>query len=78
MLVKRLSNSVSGIACLAARRLGEPERPFVHEWVLDVEVVFVMENGDLFVVGGPRSTILASVISLLSVLAVGPSSILCW
>ncbi len=78
MLVKRLSNSVSGIACLAARRLGEPERPFVHQGVLDVEVVFVMEDGDLFVVGWPRSTVLVGVVTLLSVLAMGTSSIYCW
>ena len=30
---------------LAARGLGEPERPCVHERVLDVEVLGIMEDG---------------------------------
>lgn len=35
------------ITHLLARRLGEPERPLMHEWVLDGEVVWVMEDGDI-------------------------------
>lgn len=34
---------------LLARGLGEPEGPLVHERVLDIEVVWVMENGDISV-----------------------------
>lgn len=33
--------------CLAARRLGKPQSPLVHQRVLDVEVVLVMEDCDL-------------------------------
>lgn len=32
---------------LLARRLGEPESPIVHQRVLDVEVIWVMEDGDI-------------------------------
>ena len=31
---------------LAAGRLGEPEGPVVHQRVLDIEVILVMENCD--------------------------------
>ena len=31
---------------LSARRLGEPQRPVVGEWVLDVKVVGIVEDGD--------------------------------
>ena len=34
--------------CLATRRLGKPQSPLVHQRVLDVEVVLVMEDCDLF------------------------------
>ncbi len=45
-----LANASRGDAaqtCLATRGLGEPQRPLVHERVLNVEVVLVMEDGDL-------------------------------
>lgn len=35
--------------CLSTWWLGEPESPFVHQWMLDVEIVFVMEDSDGFV-----------------------------
>ncbi len=36
-------------ACLSTWWLGEPESPLVHQWMLDVEIVFVMEDSDGFV-----------------------------
>lgn len=53
---------------LAARGLGEPERPCVHERVLDVEVLWVVEDGaDLAlasgVVGGRLFLALGGVLS---------------
>jgi hypothetical protein len=33
---------------LATWRLGEPQCPLVHQWVLNIEVVLIMEDGDLF------------------------------
>lgn len=39
-------------ACLSARWLGEPESPFVHQRMLDVEVLWIMEDGDLLWVIG--------------------------
>lgn len=36
-------------ACLSTWWLGEPESPLVHQGMLDVEIVFVMEDRDGFV-----------------------------
>lgn len=33
--------------CLATGRLGKPQSPLVHQGVLDVEVVLIMEDCDL-------------------------------
>lgn len=33
---------------LSARWLREPQRPVIYQWVLDVEVFRVVENGNLF------------------------------
>lgn len=35
----------------AARGLGEPQRPCVHERVLDIEVLGIVEDGANFTVG---------------------------
>ena len=34
---------------LSARGLGKPQRPFVHQGVLDIEVVRIVEDSDLLV-----------------------------
>lgn len=38
--------NLSNIVYLSARGLGEPEGPFVHQRVLHVEVLGVVEDGD--------------------------------
>jgi len=35
--------------CLSTRWLGEPKSPLVHQWVLDIEVVLVVEDSDLLI-----------------------------
>lgn len=37
---------------LATRGLGEPERPLVLKRVLDIEVLLVVEDGDILAFGG--------------------------
>ena len=38
---------ISTYIYLATGRLGEPQGPLVHQWVLDVEVVLIMEDSNL-------------------------------
>jgi hypothetical protein len=45
VLAQPARNAVQAATYLAARRLGEPQRPCVHEGVLDVEVLRVVEDG---------------------------------
>lgn len=42
-------NNKSLGACLSTWWLGEPESPLVHQRMLDVEIVFVVEDSDWFV-----------------------------
>jgi hypothetical protein len=37
------------VVALSTGWLGEPQRPLVHERVLDVEVVLIVKDGDLLV-----------------------------
>jgi len=46
--VSRWKASRSAQTHLSRGWLSEPERPLVHQRVLDIEVVFIMEDGDLF------------------------------
>jgi hypothetical protein len=45
MLAQLARRTIYAATYLAARRLGEPQRPCVHERVLDVEVFRVVKDG---------------------------------
>lgn len=49
-----VSLEVPAQTCLSTWWLGEPECPLVHERVLDVEVVLIVEDGDLLILSTGR------------------------